>query len=212
MGTELPALARPDFEVRLRAAGGDVLSDAQIDALHLHYETLRRWNRRVSLVGRTATEALIERHYGESLAAGALLESRRGVLLDVGSGAGFPGFVLAVARPDIDVTLVEARERKWAFLKTVCRRAGLSTKCLNAKVGPDSADAMPERIDWITSRGVGFRGLGLETLLPRLTEGGSILYWAGATDPDLQEGLRVSREVRLPGSAHRRILEIDRDR
>ena len=65
-------------------------------------------------------------------------------LLDLGSGAGFPGIVLAAARPDLEVTLLEARERKWAFLAAACRRAGLACRCLNARVSANPADLPAE--------------------------------------------------------------------
>ena len=208
MGSDLPILSKNQFETRLRGAGGEALSDHQLSLLHLHYEALRRWNRTVSLVGPGDSDLVVERHYGESLAAGPLLGEKKGLLLDVGSGAGFPGYVIAVAFPWIEVVLAEAKVRKWAFLKLVCRRAGLATRCLNVRVGRDSAEELPTSIDWVTSRAVRFEELGLETLIPRMATRSRLLYWAGSTDPNLPRGWRVSRPIELPESKSRRILEI----
>lgn len=211
MGVRLPQISRVRFEERLRAVGGKELVDHQVELLHRHYEELCRWNPRVSLVGPIGVDEVVERHYGESLAAGPLLDRPRGTLVDVGSGAGFPGLVLAVLRPEIEVFLTESRGRKWTFLTHACRLAGLSTVCLNVRVGLDSATELPKKIDWITSRAVHFDSLGLEVLLPRLAEGGAILYWAGANDPQLGNHLKISRQIPLPGATTRRILEIVRD-
>ena len=171
-------------------------------------QELRRWNRRVSLVGPIDAESVVERHYGESLEGLRLLGRESGVLVDVGSGAGFPGFVLAVARPGLEVTLVEARQRKWSFLQAVCRRTGLVCHCLNARVEATLVDGLPPEIDWVTTRAVGVRDLGLPVLVPRLSPGGALLLWSGTEDPELPSPLAVRRQVPLPGAQHRRILEI----
>jgi len=211
MGADLPDLGEQEFEARLRACSPESLSGLQVESLYLHYSELRRWNPRVSLVGPVGANRVVERHYGESLAALPLFPKRHGVLVDLGTGAGFPGLVLAVARPELDVTLVEARGRKWSFLMSACRAAALSCKCVNARVGATPADGLPQEIDWITSRAVRFEDLGLPVLLPRLATEGSLLLWSGVDYPELPSSLRLRREVPLAGSTDRRILEIVKD-
>lgn len=211
MGGRLPEISLGDFAERVRAHSPAPVTNDQVALLHLHYQELRRWNRRMSLVGTVTAAKVVERHYCESLAAMPLLGERPGRLLDVGSGAGFPGFVLAVMRPDVEVILTESKVRKWSFLRAVCRRTGLSAVCLNARVGA-AAEELPRSLDWITSRAVRFEELGLETLLPRLDPAGALLYWAGRENPEVPRGLRVSRQIRLSGSASRRIVEIVRNR
>ena len=208
VGVEIPRVERQEFAARLRASSPEPLAEAQVESLYRHYSELRRWNPRISLVGSAGADSVVERHYGESLAALPLVSRRRGVILDLGSGAGFPGFVLAVARPELDVTLVEAHGRKWSFLKSVCRAASLSSKCLNVRVGTTPVEGLPQRIDWITSRAVRFEDLGLSVLLPRLVTGGSLLLWRGVEKPDLPSSLRIKQELSLAGSNNRRILEI----
>jgi len=210
VGVDLPEIQRSEFLARLRACSPEPLVESQLEKLYLHYSELCHWNRRVSLVGSVQADFVVERHYGESLAALPLLKKRQGALVDLGSGAGFPGFVLAVARPEIEVVLIEARGRKWSFLKSVCRAASLSSKCLNARVGNSPVEGLPQQIDWITSRAVRVEDLGLSVLLPRLVAEGSLLYWAGAEDPILPDSLTLSRAAKLAGSERRRILEIQR--
>ncbi len=99
------------------------LAPAQIDQLLKHVELLERWNRTHNLVGPGSTELWLERHTLDSLAAAPFLPPGRG--FDVGSGAGFPGIPLAVARPDCPRTLVEPREKRAAFLVNVLAALGL---------------------------------------------------------------------------------------
>ncbi|MEZ5330488.1 MAG: RsmG family class I SAM-dependent methyltransferase [Thermoanaerobaculia bacterium] len=202
--TSLPPLSESAFasalEAGLEGAGVD-LSAGALPRLHRHYVELRRWAPRLSLVGPgTATEA-VERHFVESLLA-LPWTPRRGTVLDVGSGAGFPGLVLAAARPELDVVLVEARQRKWAFLEAVRRGASLSCRCLNATVGgPD--DALPGELDLVTLRALRLPPAVLADLASRLRPGGGILFWSGEEDPVLPETLEIDAERPLPGARRR---------
>ena len=152
VSAELPDLDFAVFSERLRAASPVDVTDATARALHAHYLELRRWNRALSLVGPAAAEDVVERHYAEALEGLPLLPASARTLVDVGSGAGFPGFVLAAARRDLAVTLVEPRERRWAFLQAACRRRGLPCRCLNARVDRPLPPDLPERIDVVTLR------------------------------------------------------------
>ncbi len=136
-------------------------------------------------------------------------------LLDLGSGAGFPGWILAAARPDIAVTLVEARERKWAFLSTAARRARLSCRCLNARVSPRSLADVPDRSERIDLQGpiavVTVRALRLEAktwsaLLPHLGPGAQVLLWSGEVAEPPPPPFVAGRTLALSGS-HRFLRE-----
>ena len=207
MGSQLPALTEDQFLDRLQAASPLPLSESSFRALYVHYLELRRWNPRLSLVGPGTAADVVERHYGESLAALPLIREADRSLLDIGSGAGFPGLVLAVARPNLDVALVEPRQRKWAFLKTAVRRCGLSCKCLDVRVGSPLPRGIPREIDIITCRALAIS----PGLLEALTEGSPrarFLLWSGAKLPQIPEGFRIGREQPLAGSDRRRIVEI----
>jgi 16S rRNA (guanine527-N7)-methyltransferase len=128
----------------------------------------------------------------------------------VGSGAGFPGLVLAAARPAWQVTLVEARERKWAFLQAAARRAGLSCRCLNATVGALLPPGLPDAYEAVTVRALRLPPPVLAALAERLTPNGCLLLWVGAQPPTLPAGLAVAGERPLPGSLARRVLRLER--
>jgi 16S rRNA (guanine527-N7)-methyltransferase len=179
------------------------------ERLWLHYEELRRWNPTLSLIGPGTSEDVVERHYGEAIAGLELIEAAGKTLVDVGSGAGFPGFVLAACRADLEVTLVESNARKWAFLQAACRRAALSVRCLNARVAIPLAEGLPATMDLLTARALKLDAI-VRALEPRLGPGARILFWAGGDPFTAPRGWQISRQRALAGSARRRIVELER--
>lgn len=211
----LAALDRAAFDRRLRALSPEPLAEAALGAMWVHYEELRTWSRSVALIGPGTADEVLERHFGESLAALPLVPGEprgSGRLLDVGSGAGFPGLVLAAARPAWAVTLVEARQRKWSFLMAVARKAALSVRCLDARVAVPLPAEIPEEIERLTMRAVRLPGPVVAALAARLDPSGEVLTWAGAEDPVPPPGWTLGASHPLPGSARRRIVEARRSR
>ena len=101
------------------------LTPEQTDQFLAYLELLRRWNKKINLTAlRTPTE-IISRHFLDSLLLLPHLPET-GRLLDIGSGAGFPGIPLKIARPALNIDLAEAKAKKVSFLKEVVRRLGLS--------------------------------------------------------------------------------------
>ncbi len=93
--------------------------------LSAYLELLLRWNRRINLTGLRDPRAILRRLFGESLYLSRVVELR-GWLVDIGSGAGFPGLALKLVAPGLRVTLIESRRRKCAFLKEVVRECAFS--------------------------------------------------------------------------------------
>ena len=169
----------------------------------------------MALVGPGTAEEICARHYGEALAGLELLEEAPAgsSLVDVGSGAGFPGFVLAAARPDLTVTLIEARERKWAFLSHASRKAGLPCSCLNARVAEPLPKELPEKIHVITIRALRLPRPVLAALGRRLGPSAKLLAWQSdpeqpnATALDPPPEFELGRKLRLRDSQRRYIVE-----
>jgi 16S rRNA (guanine527-N7)-methyltransferase len=202
----LPPLSRDALAEGLAPLSPEPLDGRALDALHAHYQELSVWNQRLSLIGPGTLDEVLERHYGESLAALPLVPE--GVGLDVGSGAGFPGLVLAAARPGLAMTLVEARERKWAFLSAAARKASLPCRCLNARVSVPLPAGLPASLDLVTARALKLDPDVLGALAGRLSPGGRVLLWLGEEGPGLPAELAPGRSVKIPGSQRRRILEL----
>ncbi len=210
MAANLPAMSRAAFEHGIAAGSPEPLDTRALAALYAHYVELRRWNERLGLIGPGTANEVLVRHYGEALAALPLIppSARRGV--DLGSGAGFPGLVLAAARPGLEMTLVEAKEKKWSFLAIAARKAALPCRCLNVRVASPLPAGLPERIDLMTVRALRLPPDVLEAFASRLTSTGSMLLWVGERDPELPRNLVTHATLRLPGGDRRRILQLVR--
>lgn len=140
----------PDAEAarRMAASLGLPLRDEAWDRLRLHVETLRKWQPRINLVARSTLPDIWHRHVLDSLQLLPLLPPQAKSLTDLGSGAGFPGLVLAAARPDLGVTLIEADQRKCAFLLEAARTAGVSVNLVTQRIEAIS----PQPVDVVTAR------------------------------------------------------------
>jgi len=96
------------------------LSLDQWEALESHLCLLTKWNKVVNLIGKGTVSGAAVKHYAESLALAAGMPPGLKSVVDAGSGAGFPGFPLAVMHPEVQVQLIESDQRKAAFLREAC--------------------------------------------------------------------------------------------
>ena len=107
---------------------GISIEDKAFAAISIHLELLRKWAPKVNLVSKTDLPFAEVRHAADALSLLRLrsIQEATGRLIDVGSGAGYPGIPLAAARPDLDVVLLEPRKKRGAFLTQVKRQARLN--------------------------------------------------------------------------------------
>jgi len=129
------------------------LSPVQLEQLEQHYELLLRWNKVINLTRIEVVEEVVDRHYAESLFLGSKLPTGSLRVADVGAGAGFPGFPVAVLRPECSITLIESHKRKAVFLKEATRSVQ------NTVVHAMRAEDEKELFDWIISRAVSWQDL-----------------------------------------------------
>src|SRR5688572_16188834 len=211
MPTTVPALSNAEFAAEIQLYSPEYLDGAALHALFAHYEELRRWSPRLALIGPGTAGEVLARHFGEALAALPLLPALPAArLVDVGSGAGFPGLVLAAARPAWEVTLVETRERKWAFLQAVVRRAGLSCRVLNARVAPLLPAGLPDAYEVLTVKALRLPPATLTALAERIAPGGRMLFWAGQEAVALPASWQVTAQLPLAGAQARRLVAAER--
>jgi 16S rRNA (guanine527-N7)-methyltransferase len=161
---------------------------------------LLRWNTRINLTAVRDPGSIVRRHFAESLFAAELIPASGITLLDFGSGAGFPGIPIAIARPEIAVTLAESQGRKAAFLREAVRTLGL-----RAEVWAGRVERMPvERIfDAVTLRAVDKMPHACQVAVPRLAAGGWLaVFTTRATESALDRlpGIRWSEALLIPGS------------
>jgi 16S rRNA (guanine527-N7)-methyltransferase len=171
-----------DLLQQLFTAAGRAL-DAQRRHQFLTYlRELQRWNRTLSLTSITDDAGIIRKHFLGSLDFLHAFAPRPGLpLLDVGTGAGFPGLPLKLWHPDLAVDLVESSQRKGVFLLHLCRVLGLTdVRCLVTRVEVLAQDeARRECYAVIVSRGVGGLRRWLPAALTLLPVGGRLVLEKG---------------------------------
>ncbi|MDO5110776.1 MAG: 16S rRNA (guanine(527)-N(7))-methyltransferase RsmG [Clostridia bacterium] len=155
-------------------------SDEQLTKLNVYYDMLVDWNGRMNLTAITEREEVAQKHFADSLLPASLIpEGAR--LIDVGTGAGFPGLVLKLMRPDIKLTLLDSLNKRIGFLQAVCGELGLSdVTCIHARAEDGARDkALRESFDVAAARAVAHTAFLAEWLLPYLKVGGQALLYKG---------------------------------
>ncbi|QWV93338.1 16S rRNA (guanine(527)-N(7))-methyltransferase RsmG [Geomonas oryzisoli] len=194
------------------------LTPAQLNALDLFAEELKKWNRKINLTAITDDEGIAVKHLVDSL---SLLKAVHGPgrMLDIGSGGGFPGIPVKVVQPDLEIVSVDAVVKKISFQKQAVRLLNL--------VGFDALHVRAETLaaqyaghfDWVVSRAFSDIPSFVAMALPVLKDGGRIVAMKGksvaeevtAAEAELEKlGARVEcrHDFTLPGSGDARSLVI----
>ena len=183
-------------------------SDDQIHMIREYTSLLLKWNRAISLTAITDPFEIVRRHFGECMYASKILPIENCRLVDIGTGAGFPGLAIKIACPDTRVTLIESNKKKCAFLNEVVR----SLKFADVEIRCDRFEQIrPESIlaDVITSRAVGeFKQL-LRWSTGALVRRGHLVLWVGVEDSTRiasTQGWTWQPAVHIPDSQRRFIL------
>jgi 16S rRNA (guanine527-N7)-methyltransferase len=160
-----------------------------------YIELLLFWNRRINLTAIRDEPGVRSVHFGDSLAAAAHVSAETSTLIDVGSGAGFPGAVIALARPDVAVTLVESNHKKAAFLEALRREVPIP----NIRVLPQRVETITDRFDVATSRATFHLPDWLNVGARLVRPSGLVIGFEGAQAAGLPPGAR--RVPYAPGRA-----------
>lgn len=131
-----------------------ILNEKQLDQLNKYYKILVEENKKINLTGITAKKEVYLKHFYDSLAAAPLIEDKNTKLCDIGSGAGFPGVVLKIAYPQLDVTLIDSLEKRTKFLNYLIKELNLENIKVETARIEDYSKKHKEEFDIITSRAV----------------------------------------------------------
>lgn len=187
--------------LRAKLGGLGDLTDSQVAQLEAHCELMMRWNKVISLTSVTKLEEVVGRHYCESVFAAWRLPAGAWSVADIGSGAGFPGFPIAVVRPECSVVLIESHQRKAAFLKEAARGLG------NVRVMTRRAEEVEGRFDWVVSRAVRYGDMA--GAIKRLGRNAELL--TGEVRAEEMPEFEWAEPVRLPWG-DRRFLWLGKNR
>ena len=193
-----------------------------LERMERYHALLLEWNQKMDLTS-VSEQDMATRHFLDSLLPlreeGLFPEDA--ALIDVGTGAGFPGLPLAIARPDLKVTLLEAQGKRCAFLRAVKEALALPNVVIlndRAEIAGQSP-ALREQFDIAAARAVAPLPVLCEYLLPFVRQGGKMLCWKGpAVRQEMEDGsyaarlvggtLGALREMRLPGEGSGHVLAV----
>lgn len=201
------------------AALGIALTGPMLDALDQYAEILVEYNQKVNLTAITDPEGIEDKHFADSLLLANLPETA-GKLVDVGTGAGFPGVVAKIFKPELQLTLMEPTGKRVEFLKYVCAQLGLSCVEFAKERAEEAARKVwREQFDVATARGVAALPMLSEYCLPLVKVGGVFLAMKGpgAAEELAESGAALKKlggkgsgvaEFHLPGGDVRNIIRI----
>ncbi|MDM7996223.1 MAG: 16S rRNA (guanine(527)-N(7))-methyltransferase RsmG [Acidobacteriota bacterium] len=161
-------------------AGIPLAADA-MDRFEKYRALLLEWNQKINLISRSDEERIVSRHFLGSIGLLSCIRMQDGTrVLDLGSGAGFPGLPLKIMRPDLDMVLVEATRKKTVFLGNVIQSLGLSGITVVADRIENSAGDI-RRVSWVVSRAVSDMSTLFRWSRPVLSNGGILAVIKGGT-------------------------------
>lgn len=172
------------------------LTAAQRDRLAAYFSLLIAANERMNLTAITAPDEAADKHFVDSLLALPYI-TQGASCIDVGTGAGFPGIPLLIARPDLRMTLLDSLHKRVTFLQETLAALGLTAACIHARA-EDAAKAPPHRgaYDIALSRAVAPLPTLLELTVPFLRTGGvSICYKGSAAREEAETAQSACRAL-----------------
>ncbi len=185
------------------------LSRLQISTLELYERELMDWNTRFNLTAIRDPHEIRIKHFLDSLTClQALRDSHTGRLIDIGTGAGFPGIPIKIIYPNLQLTLVESVGKKADFCRHVVRMLdlpGVEVVQERAEV-LGQAPAYREKYDWAVARAVAILPVLAEYLLPLVRVGGSMLAMKGESGP--VEAHSAERALKMLGGHLRQLLPV----
>ena len=189
----------------------EILGEAlDVDELALrrfrrYYELLSEWNKVMNLTAIEGEENTARLHFLDCAALTQLVDLKGKRIIDVGTGAGFPGLVLKILCPEMELTLLDSLDKRVKFLSTVCGELGFEdVRCLHARAEEPPA-ALRESFDLACSRAVARLNLLSELCLPYVKQGG---LFAAMKGPEVTEELREAEKgIRLLGGETERVAE-----
>ena len=204
-------IEKPISEETIRRAMGEFqisVNEQQVALIQHYMAILQRWNEKVNLTAIRNPLEILYRHFCESMFGASAIPVDKGRLADIGSGPGFPGIPLKIARSELDLALVESNIKKGTFLAEVVRELGLTgTRVVISRYEELGEEVAP--LDVVCSRAVGEFVPFLEWAASPKVGAAQVALWIGGRDLD---EVRKSKQwewrepILVPQSLQRYIL------
>lgn len=199
---------------------GVALDDEMMAMLDRYACLLVEWNEKMNLTAITQPPEIVTKHFVDSMSLLKAFDFKEGTkVIDVGTGAGFPGVVLKIVRPDLEVTLLDSQQKRLRFLEELCGALAQENRFIHARA--EDAGRMQEyreKFDFATARAVSNLQELCEYCLPYVKVGGFFAAMKGEVKQELKDAMNAIRvlggkleevkELRLADGSQRSIVLI----
>ena len=188
---------------------GIELDDVSLNRFDTYARLLVEWNEKINLTAITEPDEIVIKHFTDSLTIFSYVDIPQGAkVIDVGTGAGFPGLAMLIARPDIELTLIDSTNKKLNVIRDILENIGLSANVVHIRAEVSGQDkAFREQYDFATARAVAnLRDLS-EYCLPFVKVGGSFISMKSAKTPEEIE--QAETAIRVLGGKIEKIDSFD---
>ena len=159
---------------------GIYLNEVQLAQFETYSLMLREWNEKINLTAIVDPKGIAEKHFYDSLLFLGATEIPQGArVIDVGTGAGFPGVVLKIARPDIELVLLDSLNKRLIFLGELLKALGLKAELIHARAEEGAKPPLRESFDIATARAVAALPVLTEYCLPYVKPQGKFVAMKG---------------------------------
>ncbi len=185
------------------------LSPEQVEMFNTYRDFLLEWNQRVNLTSIVQPHEIETKHFLDSLSIAQVIDTQKGSLMvDVGTGAGFPGIPIKIIFPQIQLLLVESVGKKAEFCRQLAEKLGL--KGVEVKAGrAEECGHQPEfreAFDWVAARAVANLPILVEYMLPLAKVNGTVIAQKGHTA--LIEAQQAEHAIHILGGRLRKLLPV----
>lgn len=172
------------------------ITEKNLEDLDIYKEMLLEYNKKFNLTAIKTEEEIYLKHFYDSLTLVKGVDLTKNLkILDIGTGAGFPGLVLKIFYPELEITLLDSNHKKIMFLEQVIKRLNLKNiTCLNTR-----AENLPsnyrEYFDIVTSRAVAHLRILSELSIPYLKVNGKLIAMKGISETEIKESEKILIEL-----------------
>ena len=170
------------------------LDETALDRFDIYGKLLVEWNEKINLTAITDPEGVTIKHFLDSITIFSYVDIPEGAkIIDVGTGAGFPGLAMLIARPDLDITLMDSTKKRLTVIEDILENIGLTANVVHSRAEDAGQNkAYREKYDFSTARAVtNLRDLA-EYCLPFVKVGGSFVPMKSAkTEEEIAEGKKA---------------------
>ena len=172
------------------------ITKENLASLAKYKDLLVEYNKKFNLTAIKSDEEIYLKHFYDSLTLIKAYSLNGNLkLLDIGTGAGFPGIVLKIFYPDLELTLLDSNHKKIAFLEVVIKELNLkNVTCINSRA-ENLPETYREYFDIVTSRAVAHLRILLELSIPYLKVGGHLIAMKGLSEEEIKESAKILEKL-----------------